>query len=121
MIVVPCSMKTLAAIRSGFSDNLIARAADVMIKERRRLVLVARETPLSAIHLENLLELSRIGATIFPPTLAFYNRPASIDAMLDHLAVRILDQFGLDHFAARRWEGMMAARDVINHEYAGAK
>jgi 4-hydroxy-3-polyprenylbenzoate decarboxylase len=121
MIVVPCSMKTLAAIRCGYVDNLIARAADVTIKERRRLVLVARETPLSPIHLENLLELSRIGATVFPPTPAFYNRPASIDDMLDHLAVRILDQFGLDHSAARRWEGMKAARDVINHGYAGAQ
>ena len=105
MIIVPCSMKTLAAIRCGYADNLIARAADVTIKERRRLVLVARETPLSPIHLENLLELSRIGATIFPPTPAFYNRPAAVDDILDHLAVRILDQFGLAHPAARRWEG----------------
>ena len=124
MIIVPCSMKTLAAIRCGYADNLIARAADVTIKERRRLVLVARETPLSPIHLENLLELSRVGATIFPPTPAFYNRPDSIDAVLDHLAVRILDQFGLDHSAARRWEGIKAAHDVSNHNHyqtAGAK
>jgi 4-hydroxy-3-polyprenylbenzoate decarboxylase len=110
MIIVPCSMKTLAAIRCGYADNLIARAADVTIKERRRLVLVARETPLSPIHLENLLELSRIGATIFPPTPAFYNHPTSVEAVLDHLAVRILDQFGLAHPSARRWEGMKAAR-----------
>jgi 4-hydroxy-3-polyprenylbenzoate decarboxylase len=106
MIIVPCSMKTLAAIRCGYADNLIARAADVTIKERRPLILVARETPLSRIHLENLLELSRIGAIIFPPTPAFYNRPQTIDEMLDHLAVRILDQFGLSHPAARRWSGM---------------
>lgn len=121
MIIVPCSMKTLAAIRCGYADNLIARAADVTLKERRRLVLVARETPLSPIHLENLLELSRIGATIFPPTPAFYNRPASIDDVVDHLAVRILDQFGLDHSAARRWGGMKAAGNVANHELAGAR
>jgi flavin prenyltransferase len=106
MIIVPCSMKTLAAIRSGYADNLIARAADVTIKERRRLILVARETPLSPIHLENLLALSRIGVTVFPPTPAFYNRPESVDDLLDHLAVRILDQFGLDHPVARRWAGM---------------
>jgi 4-hydroxy-3-polyprenylbenzoate decarboxylase len=106
MIVVPCSMKTLAAIRMGYADNLIARAADVTIKERRKLILVARETPLSAIHLENLLHLSRVGAIIFPPTPAFYNRPETLDDMLDHLAVRILDQFGLDHPAAKRWQGM---------------
>jgi flavin prenyltransferase len=116
MIVVPCSMKTLAAIRCGYADNLIVRAADVTIKERRRLVLVARETPLSPIHLENLLELARIGATIFPPTPAFYNRPASIEAVLDHLAVRILDQFGLEHRAARRWEGIKAAHALAHQE-----
>jgi flavin prenyltransferase len=81
----------------------------VTIKERRRLILVARETPLSPIHLENLLELSRIGAIIFPPTPAFYNRPETIDEVLDHLAVRILDQFGFDHPAARRWSGMKSA------------
>jgi flavin prenyltransferase len=113
MIVVPCSMKTLAAIRCGYADNLIARAADVTIKERRRLILVARETPLSPIHLENLLELSRIGAIVFPPTPAFYNRPETIDEVLDHLAVRILDQFGLDHTAARRWSGM---KSVVHEE-----
>jgi flavin prenyltransferase len=106
MIVVPCSMKTLAAIRMGYTDNLIARAADVTIKERRKLILVARETPLSPIHLENLLHLSRIGAVIFPPTPAFYNCPTTLDEMLNHLAVRILDQFGLDHAASKRWAGM---------------
>ena len=106
MIVVPCSMKTLAAIRMGYADNLVARAADVTIKERRKLILVARETPLSPIHLENLLHLSRIGAVVFPPTPAFYNHPTTLNDMLDHLAVRILDQFGLDHPAAKRWVGM---------------
>jgi 4-hydroxy-3-polyprenylbenzoate decarboxylase len=116
MIIVPCSMKTLAAINCGYADNLIARAADVTIKERRPLVLVARETPLSSIHLKNMLDLSRIGATIFPPTPAFYNRPALIDDMLNHLAVRILDQFGLDHAAARRWQGMKSVRALAHQE-----
>jgi flavin prenyltransferase len=106
MIIVPCSMKTLAAIRVGYADNLIARAADVTLKERRKLIIVARETPLSSIHLENMLHLSNLGAVIFPPTPAFYNNPANLDEMLDHLAVRILDQFHLDHPAAKRWTGM---------------
>ncbi|WP_321952142.1 UbiX family flavin prenyltransferase [Paraburkholderia bannensis] len=106
MIIVPCSMKTLAAIRVGYADNLIARAADVTLKERRKLIVVARETPLSSIHLENMLHLSNLGAVIFPPTPAFYNNPANLDEMLDHLAVRILDQFHLDHPAAKRWAGM---------------
>jgi flavin prenyltransferase len=106
MIIVPCSMKTLAAIRVGYADNLIARAADVTLKERRKFIVVARETPLSSIHLENMLHLSNLGAVIFPPTPAFYNNPANLDEMLDHLAVRILDQFHLDHPAAKRWTGM---------------
>ncbi|MDR0806878.1 MAG: UbiX family flavin prenyltransferase [Enterobacteriaceae bacterium] len=106
MIIVPCSMKTLASIRIGFAENLISRAADVILKERRKLLLVPRETPLSSIHLENMLHLSNLGATIFPPTPAFYNQPESIDALLDHLAVRILDQFQLSHPAAKRWSGM---------------
>lgn len=106
MIVVPCSMKTLAGIRIGFGESLIGRAADVTLKECRRLVLVTRETPLSTIHLENMLELSRMGATIFPPTPAFYNDPHTIDDLVDHLAVRILDQFDLDAPTARRWSGL---------------
>lgn len=105
MMIVPCSMKTLAAIRTGMSDNLIARAADVVIKERRRLVLVTRESPLSPIHLENMYELSKIGVTIFPPVIGFYQQPASLDDALTHLAGRILDQFGLDHPSATRWDG----------------
>lgn len=106
MIIVPCSMKTLAAIRIGYADNLIARSADVTLKERRKLIIVARETPLSSIHLENMLHLSNLGAVIFPPMPAFYNNPTNLDEMLDHLAVRILDQFRLDHPAAKRWPGM---------------
>lgn len=105
MVVVPCSMKTLASIRCGFAENLISRAADVTLKERRRLVLVVRETPLNTIHLENMLGLSRMGCVIFPPTPAFYNAPASLDDVLMHLATRILDQFQLHHPAARRWGG----------------
>jgi 4-hydroxy-3-polyprenylbenzoate decarboxylase len=107
MMIVPCSMKTLASVRTGASDNLIARAADVVIKEGRKLVLVPRECPLSPIHLENMHELAKIGVTIFPPVLGFYYQPTSIDDMVTHLACRILDQFGLEHPEATRWDGGM--------------
>jgi len=110
MVVVPCSMKTIAGIRTGYSDGLIGRAADVCLKERRRLVLVPRETPLSEVHLENMLALSRMGATIFPPVPAFYNHPASLADMVDHLVTRILDQFGLPAPHARRWTGLTTPR-----------
>lgn len=106
MIVAPCSMKTLAGIRTGYGDGLIGRAADVMLKERRRLVLLARETPLSAIHLENMLELTRMGAMILPPMPAFYNEPAGVGDIVDHIVARTLDQFDLAMPAARRWSGM---------------
>lgn len=109
MVVVPCSMKTLAAIRTGYGDGLIGRAADVMLKERRRLVLVARETPLSAVHLENMLELTRMGATVMPPVPAFYHHPTSIADLVDHIVARVLDQFDLDMPAAKRWQGLAAA------------
>lgn len=110
MIIAPCSMKTLAGIRTGYADTLVTRAADVVLKERRQLVLVARETPLSEIHLENMLALSRMGAVILPPMLAFYNEPASIADLVDHVAMRVLDQFGLQTPApTRRWTGL--ARD----------
>jgi flavin prenyltransferase len=102
---VPCSMKTVAGIRTGYADNLIGRAADVVLKERRRLLLIPRETPLSEIHLENLLALARIGVTILPLMPAFYNNPTSIDDMLDHLVARVLDQFGLPAPHALRWQG----------------
>src|SRR5688500_17377463 len=92
MVVAPCSAKTLAAIASGFGDNLVHRAADVVLKERRRLVLVLRETPLSYIHLENMLKLSRMGAVILPPVPAFYNEPRTIDDLVDHTVARVLDQ-----------------------------
>jgi 4-hydroxy-3-polyprenylbenzoate decarboxylase len=106
MIIVACSMKTLAGIRTGFSDGLIGRAADVTLKERRRLVLVTRETPLSEIHLENMLALARMGAVVFPPTPAFYNNPSTIADITNHLCVRILDQFGLEGPNAQRWSGL---------------
>jgi flavin prenyltransferase len=105
MVVVPCSMKTLAGIRHGFGDDLICRAADVTLKEQRKLVLVARETPLSPIHLENMYALAQIGAVIFPPAPAFYARPESIDDLVEHLVVRVLDQFGLALAGAERWSG----------------
>ncbi|MCU1682010.1 MAG: 3-polyprenyl-4-hydroxybenzoate carboxy-lyase UbiX [Amycolatopsis sp.] len=105
MIIAPCSMKTLAAIRAGFGDNLINRAADVTLKERRRLVLAVRETPLSPIHLENMLALSRIGATIMPPVPAFYTRPTTVADVVEHTAARILDQFGLTVPDIPRWAG----------------
>lgn len=107
MAIVPCSMKTLAAVAHGFGENLLSRAADVVLKERRRLVLVVRETPLSSIHLENMLKLSLAGATLLPPVPAFYHRPQSLDDLVDHTVARILDQFGLDWPGARRWEGRM--------------
>jgi 4-hydroxy-3-polyprenylbenzoate decarboxylase len=110
MVIVPCSMKTLAGIRSGYADGLIARAADVCLKERRRLVLVPRETPLNDVHLENMLALSRMGATVLPPVPAFYNQPTSVADIVDHLVVRILDQFGVDAPGARRWTGLPATR-----------
>ncbi|MET9293273.1 non-oxidative hydroxyarylic acid decarboxylases subunit B [Streptomyces sp. NPDC003077] len=109
MVIVPCSMKTLAAIRTGYTDGLLARAADVTLKERRRLVLMPREAPLSDIHLENMLALSRMGAVLVPPMPAFYNAPQVIDDIVDHIVARTLDQFGL-RVPARRWAGMRAAR-----------
>ncbi|WP_405774180.1 non-oxidative hydroxyarylic acid decarboxylases subunit B [Streptomyces sp. NBC_00859] len=112
MVIVPCSMKTLAGIRTGYADGLVARAADVVIKERRKLVLVPRETPLSEIHLENMLALARMGVQLVPPVPAFYNRPRSVDDIVDHVTARVLDQFELPAAAARRWEGMRATREL---------
>jgi 4-hydroxy-3-polyprenylbenzoate decarboxylase len=109
MAVVPCSMRTLAAISTGSGTNLIHRAADVVLKERRKLVLVPREAPLSDIHLEHMLRLSRMGTVIFPPVPAFYQRPGSIDDLVDHTVMRILDQFDLHLDAAGRWNGRMQA------------
>lgn len=105
MVVAPCSMKTLAAIRAGYSDGLIARAADVTLKEQRKLVLVPREAPLNAIHLENMLALTRAGALMLPPMPAFYNNPKTIDDIVNHSVSRILDQFSLDNQITKRWTG----------------
>lgn len=105
MIIVPCSMGTLGAIASGAGTNLIHRAADVTLKEGRKLVLVPRETPYNAIHLENMLKLSRAGAQIVAASPGFYHRPQTIDALVDHLCFRILDQFGIPHSTATRWKG----------------
>jgi 4-hydroxy-3-polyprenylbenzoate decarboxylase len=110
MVIAPCSMKTLAAIRMGYADGLIARAADVTLKENRRLVLVPRETPLSQIHLENMLALARMGAGIVPPMPAFYNHPASVDDIVDHIVTRVLDQFDIESPTAKRWTGVVGAK-----------
>jgi 4-hydroxy-3-polyprenylbenzoate decarboxylase len=112
MVVAPCSMRTLAAIASGQGDNLIHRAADVILKERRKLVLVVREMPLNDIHLENMLKLSRMGVVILPPVPAFYNQPHSIDDIIDHIVMRILDQFDIHLGLTDRWDGVMSVGQV---------
>jgi len=103
MVIIPCSMGSLARIAGGMSDNLIERAADVMLKERRQLILVPRETPLSDIHLENMLKLSRAGATLIPAMPGFYHRPTSIDAIVDFVVDRVLDQLQINNTEAQRW------------------
>lgn len=107
MIVAPCSAKTLASIACGYGDNLVQRAADVVLKERRKLVLAVREAPLSEIHLENMLKLSRMGAVILPPMPAFYNHPQSVDDIVEHTVARMLDQFGIEVEGTQRWSGDM--------------
>lgn len=108
MVVVPCSMKTLAAIRTGYGEGLIPRAADVTIKERRPLVLVPRELPLSVIHLENMLALAKLGVVIAPPSPAFYTRPSTVEELLTHITARVLDQLGLRLPGVPRWTGRTA-------------
>ena len=103
MVVCPCSMGTLASIAAGTSRNLVERAADVALKERRPLILVPRETPLSLIHLENMTRLTRAGATIMPAAPGFYNRPQSIEELVDFVAARVLDHLGVEHSVGRRW------------------
>ncbi|WP_133651119.1 UbiX family flavin prenyltransferase [Paraburkholderia flava] len=111
MIVAPCSMKTLASIAHGLSDNLIARAADVTLKERRRLVLMVRETPLNLAHLRNMTAVTEMGGVIFPPLPAFYNAPKSIDEMVDHTVARVLDLFALGPALAPAWQGLRSSDD----------
>ena len=103
MIIAPCSMKTLSAIANGYDDTLVARAAGVTIKESRRLVLMARETPFSAIHLENMLKLSKIGVVILPPVTEFYTQPKTIDDIVNHGVGKCLDQFDIEHNLYPRW------------------
>jgi 4-hydroxy-3-polyprenylbenzoate decarboxylase len=106
MVVCPCSMRTLAAVAHGLSDNLITRAADVTLKERRRLVLVARETPLNLAHLRNMTAVTEMGGIIFPPVPALYQRPASVQQMIDHTVGRILDLFGIRQSLNPSWDGI---------------
>ncbi|MEQ1661267.1 MAG: flavin prenyltransferase UbiX [Thiobacillus sp.] len=103
MVVCPCSMGTLAAIAHGLSDNLIERAADVMLKEQKKLILVPREAPFSTLHLENMLTLSRMNAVILPANPGFYHRPQSVEAVIDFIVARILDQLGIEHTLIPRW------------------
>lgn len=106
MVIIPCSMKTLAGIRAGYAEELIGRAADVILKEGRKLVLVPREMPLSTIHLENMLALSRLGVTMIPPMPAYYNHPETVADITDHVVARVMDQFGLEYDKAKRWQGL---------------
>jgi len=105
MVIVPCSMRTLAAVAHGLSDNLLTRAADVTLKERRRLVLMIRETPLNLAHLRNMTAVTEMGGVVFPPLPAFYMRPQTLDEMIDHTVCRVLDLFDI-HVPGPRWEGM---------------
>ena len=118
MVVAPCSMKTLAEIACGTGSTLVARAADVVLKERKRLVLLARETPLTLTHLRNMVTVTEMGAVVAPPVPAFYARPAGLDQMVDHTLGRVLDLFDIDVSAVRRWTGPASGRSI--HEFAQA-
>jgi flavin prenyltransferase len=106
MVVAPCSMKTLAGVAHAFSDNLITRAADVVLKERRRLVLVTREAPLNLAHLRNMVAVTEMGGVIFPPVPAFYSGAKTIDGLVNHTVGRLLDLFGVEHESIKRWQGI---------------
>jgi flavin prenyltransferase len=112
MIVAPCSMKTLAAVALGLSDNLIARAADVTLKERRRLVLMVRETPFNLAHLRNMTAVTEMGGIVFPPLPSFYHRPQNIAELVDHTVARVLDLVGIAHQLAPRWDGLKTPADA---------
>jgi len=109
MVIAPCSVKTLAACATGLADNLITRAADVCFKERRRVVLMLRETPLNLAHIRAMETVTLMGGIVFPPVPAFYQRPQSLEQMVDHTLARVLDLFGIDHVLAPRWGGMGSA------------
>lgn len=109
MVIAPCSVRTLSAIAQGQGENLVHRAADVILKERRKLVLVVREAPLNDIHLENMLKLSRMGVVIIPPVPAFYNHPRTIDDIVNQTVMRVLDQFDIHLDVVKRWEGVMSS------------
>ncbi len=119
MVVIPCSMRTLGGIATGYGEHLIHRAADVILKERRRLVLVVRESPLSELHLENMLKLARVGVSIIPPMPAFYNHPKTVDDIVDHIVARVLDQFGISARFAKRWDGKMKMMPEVKPEPTG--
>jgi len=110
MVIAPCSMKTLASVAHGLSDNLISRAADVMLKERRRCILMVRETPFNLAHLRNMTAVTEMGGIIFPPLPALYHRPESIIDMVDHTVARVLDLFQITHAIAPRWTGLKTTR-----------
>lgn len=116
MAIAPCSVRTLAAIAHGTGDHLVHRAADVILKERRKLVLLVRETPLSEVHLENMLKVARMGVTVMPPMPAFYNQPQTLDDMVDHIVARMLDQFGIEADFAKRWIGELHGRTAMKRK-----
>lgn len=111
MVIIPCSIKSLSAIANSYSANLLLRAADVTLKERRRLVAVVRETPLHRGHLQLMLRLTDMGAIIFPPLPAFYHRPKTVEDIVDHTVGRVLDLFGIDHALFERWNGRAVGRE----------
>jgi 4-hydroxy-3-polyprenylbenzoate decarboxylase len=116
MVIAPCSMRTLAAIAHGLGDNLIHRAADVILKERRKLVLVVRESPFNEIHLENMLKLARMGVVILPPVPAFYNNPQNLDDMVNHITMRVIDQFDIHLDVMNRWDGVLLDQKRIEKD-----